>query len=172
MANDRRDFLKQVGVGAAAVAAITKATEQTAVAAEQRSHTGGKFLLELDGQHAGWLYSIEGGQATSDVVNEKLGTDGVIRKHIAGVKYEDISIQCGAEMSKHFYDWIKSSFDHKATRKNGAVIAADYNFNTMTVLKFSNALISEIGFPALDAASKEAAKMTLKFSPEFTEYKH
>jgi hypothetical protein len=37
-------------------------------------------------------------------------------------------------------------------------------------LTFTNALITEIGFPALDAASKDAAKMTIKLSPEYTRY--
>lgn len=174
MPNDRRDFLKQVGASAAVVAAIAKATEQQAEAADskQRSYNTGKFMLELDGVHAGWLYSAEGGDATGHVVSEKQGSDGIIRKHLAGVKYEEISLSFGAEMSKGFWDWIKGTFDQKAQRKSGALIAADYNYNTMTVRKFHNALITEIGFPALDAASKEAAKMTLKFSPEFTEYKH
>lgn len=173
MPNDRRDFLKQVGAGAAAVAAVAKATEQVAEAAiDKRGYAAGKFYLELDGENAGWIFSAEGGQATADVVTEKLGPDMVARKHIAGVKYEDISITCGAGMSKGFFQWIKSSLDQKFERKSGAIVAADYNYNTMTVLKFSNALISEIGFPALDASSKEAAKLTLKFSPEFTEYKY
>ena len=172
MPNDRRDFLKTVGAGAAAVAAITKVTEQQAAAADQRSFAGARFFLELDGKPAGWLQSAEGGHAYSDVVTEKVGPDGVARKHLAGLKFEDISISFGADMTPSFYDWIKATFDHKAQRKNGAIVASDFNFNTMSVLKFSQALISEIGFPALDAASKEAAKMTLKFSPEFTEYKH
>lgn len=30
------------------------------------------------------------------------------------------------------------------------------------------ALITQIGFPALDAGSKDAAKMTITFSPEYT----
>jgi hypothetical protein len=30
------------------------------------------------------------------------------------------------------------------------------------------ALITQIGLPALDAASKDAAKMTVKFAPEYT----
>lgn len=33
---------------------------------------------------------------------------------------------------------------------------------------FVNALITQIGFPALDAAGKDAAKLTIKFSPEYT----
>src|SRR5947209_16912998 len=35
-------------------------------------------------------------------------------------------------------------------------------------MEWSNALISEVGFPACDAAWKDAAKMTIKFSPETT----
>lgn len=36
-------------------------------------------------------------------------------------------------------------------------------------LAFMNAQITEIGFPALDAASKDAAKMTIKIKPEKTQ---
>ncbi|HEY6227412.1 MAG TPA: phage tail protein [Verrucomicrobiae bacterium] len=122
--------------------------------------------------HAGWIHSAEGGHAYADVVTEKQGPDGIVHKHLAGVKYEDIAITCGAGMSKAFFEWIQSTLQHKFERKDGAIVATDFNFNSMTVLKFSQALISEIGFPALDGSSKEAAKLTLKFSPELTEYKH
>lgn len=171
MANDRRDFLKQVGTGAAAVAALSKLVEQPSQGATSyRGFTAGKFSLQLDGAHVGWIQSFEGGQATADVVTEKVNDGTVAHKHLAGVKYEDITISCGAGMSKAFYEWIKASFDHKHERKDGAIVAADYNFNTMTILSFSQALISEIGFPACDAGSKDAAKMTLKFSPALTQY--
>ncbi|HEY3366575.1 MAG TPA: phage tail protein [Symbiobacteriaceae bacterium] len=126
------------------------------------------YGLELDGVFAGWLYSAEGGGATSDVVVDKLGPDHIARKHIAGVKYEDITVAVGPGMSTAFYQWIKDSFDHKATRKNGAIITAEHNGNVLSRTAFTNALITEVGFPALDAASKDAAKMTIKFAPEYT----
>lgn len=135
---------------------------------EGRSSVAGKYGLEIDGINAGWVMSAEGGHATSDVVQEKLGPDHIIKKHIAGVKYEDISISVGTGMSKGFYGWMKDSFDHKYSRKNGAIIAADYGYKELSRLTFTNALITEVGFPALDAASKDAAKMTIKFSPEYT----
>jgi|SwirhirootsSR2_FD_contig_111_466692_length_3627_multi_6_in_0_out_0_3 phage tail-like protein len=136
--------------------------------ADKRGYVAGKYGVELDGILAGWVWSCEGGHAVSEVVQEKLGPDHIIKKHIAGVKYEDITVTCGTGMSKGFYNWIKDSFDHKYTRKNGAIIAADYNYKEHSRLTFTNALVTEIGFPALDAASKDAAKMTIKLSPEIT----
>jgi len=136
--------------------------------ADGRAYVAGRYGIELDGIKAGWVWSVEGGHATSEVVMEKLGSDHIIKKHLAGVKYEDISVACGTGMSKAFYQWMKDSFDHKYTRKNGAIIAADYNYKEHSRMTFTNALVTEIGFPALDAASKDAAKMTIKFKPEIT----
>jgi hypothetical protein len=56
-------------------------------------------------------------------------------------------------------------------RKNGAIIACDYNYKELSRLEFNNALMTEVAFPALDAASKDAAKMTIKISPEVTRMK-
>jgi len=133
-----------------------------------RGYVAGKYGIELGGAPAGWVQSVEGGHAYSDVVNEKLGPDHIIHKHIAGVKYDDITIACGTGMTKPFYEWIKASFDRKHDRKDGAVVTADYNYNEITRMTFNHALISEIGFPALDASSKDAARMTVKIMPEYT----
>ena len=128
----------------------------------------GHISFTLDGAPAGFLSFAVGGNATSDVIEQKVEGELFTRKHIAGVKYEDITINFGTGMSKGFYDWIKSSFSGKTTPHSGAVGAADVNFKVFQTMDFRNALITEIGFPALDAASKDAAKMTLKFQPEFT----
>jgi len=126
--------------------------------------------LTLDGVAAGFPMSAEGGDATADVINEPLTQDHIIHKHIGGVKYEDISISCGTGMSKQLYNWVKDSFDMKFARKSGELQAADFSRTVRSTLSFSNALIAEIGMPALDAASKDAAKMSIKFSPETTRY--
>ena len=174
---DRRSFLKAMGGTTAVIAAVPVLFKsspaqgaEAAVAAAQinRAFVAGKYAIELDGVLAGWVSSVEGGHATADVVVEEMGTDFIERKHIGAVKYEDITITCGAGMSQRFYNWIQDSFDHKASKRNGAIVAADFNFKEVARLTFSNALITEIGFPTLDAASKDAAKMTVKFSPEYT----
>ena len=135
---------------------------------DKRAFVAGKYGFEMDGMMAGWLHSAEGGHANSDVVTEKLGPDHVMKKHIAGVKYDDVTVACGTGMSKGFYQWIKDSFDHKYSRKNGAIVAANYNYQEISRLTFFNALIAEVGFPALDASSKDAAKLTVKLTPETT----
>jgi len=140
------------------------------ITADKRGYVAGKYAIEIGGILAGWVGSVEGGHATSDVVSEKLGPDHIVHKHIGGVKYEDISVSCGTGMSKALYQWIKDSFDHKYTRTDGAIITANYDYKEHARLTWHHALITEIGFPALDAASKDAAKMSIKFSPEFTRY--
>ncbi len=149
---------------------IGQPKEQTMpITADKRGYVGGRFVIELEGVSAGSPSSAEGGYATADVVVEKLGADNILHKHIAGVRYEDITINCGTEMSKGFYDWLQVTVDQKYQRKNGAIVTADSNLKEVSRLNFYNALITEIGFPALDAGSKDAAKMTVKITPEYTD---
>src|SRR5687767_13383123 len=101
---NRREFLKAAGTGLASFAAVPAAGQvagqRPILAGEQRTYGAGRYAIELDGVNAGWLNSAEGGYATADVVNERVGTDRIIHKHLAGVKYEDFTVQCGVGMSK------------------------------------------------------------------------
>ncbi len=120
-----------------------------------------KYGLELEGRFAGWLISAE---STQDAP-EKTG-----RKQISGEDFEELGVKCGAGMSSEFYQWLAETCANKHTRKGGAIIAGDFNYKEMTRVAFKGALITEVGLPALDAASKEAAKMTIKFSPEYSRF--
>jgi len=133
-----------------------------------RAYVAGKYALELDGKLAGWVQGFSGGSATSDVVAEKIGPDHIVKKHLAGVKYEDIVVQCGSGMSKAFYDWLASGWAVKYSRKDGAIVAADSSLKEQSRKTFFQAVITETSFPALDAASKDAAKITVKLTPEYT----
>ncbi len=130
-----------------------------------------RYGLELDGVFVGWLDSFEGGNAVGEVVAEGLGGDLLAKKHIGNVKYEEVTMAFGTGMSKALYEWIDTGFTGKAQRKNGAIIAADYDLKERSRLEFTGALITEIGMPALDASSKDAAKMKIKFQPEYTRRK-
>jgi hypothetical protein len=180
MDGDRRDFLKRVGglTAAAASPALAKSgeprsgeprpgdDEAEAFHHPSRAFAGDKLALELDGSFAGWLLSFEGGAAVADVVAEKLGPDRIQKKHLGQVKYEDITIQCGAGMSKGFFEWIRASLGPQLARKNGAIVGADFRHREHSRLEFLGAIVSEVGLPAVDVSSREAAKMTVKLSPE------
>jgi len=131
--------------------------------------TAGKYGIELAGSFAGWLAAAEGGQAFADVVQEPGAPGTIVVKHIGKPKYEDITLTFGTGMSKEFCEWIKATFDLKPARKSGAIVAADTNNKTVDRLKFQDGLITEIGFPTLDAASKDAARMTVRLAPQRTQ---
>jgi hypothetical protein len=118
---------------------------------------------------SGWLHTAEGGQASTEVVQERLAGGYLVRKHPGNVKFDDITVTCGTGMSQQFYDWVKASISYDHQRKEGAIVAADYDFKEVNRLNFYHGLITEVGFPALDASSKEPCKMTVKISPERTD---
>ena len=130
----------------------------------------GLFVLMLDGVNVGIVKSAAGGGATADVVSEA-GSTFFSKKHIGAAKYEDVTMQVGLSMNKAFYDWITAGGKGNFQSKTGSILACDSNFNILSQRDFSNALITEVTIPAMDASSKDAAYMTLKFSPESTRYK-
>jgi len=138
---------------------------------QAKGTTVARYALELDGALAGWLWSFEGGQATGEVITEDLGEGLLVKKHIGNVKYEDITITLGLGMSSSLYDWVSSVLSDDPTFQDAAIIGVDSSGNERLRFGFTNALITEIGMPALDAPSKDAAKMTLKIAPEMTERK-
>lgn len=127
-----------------------------------------RYELELDGVAVGWVSNLTGGEVGADVVSEKIGSDVVGRKHIGNVKYEDISFRSGLELNVKLYDWLKSAMAGDISRHNGAIIATDFNLKPIRRLEFTNALISEVSFPSMDAASKDAGWITFRISPEQT----
>ena len=65
-----------------------------------------------------------------------------------------------------FWKWVKETLDNKPEKRNGAIVTYDYKMRERQRRTFFGALISEIGFPALDATSKNPATITVKISPE------
>ena len=129
------------------------------------------FALELGGKYAGMVASAEGGFAVGNVVEDKLGPGQVAHKHIGSVSYDDITVTCGAGMSKDFYDCVQAMFTPKASVKDGSIKTVDFDRNIVSELDFFQGRITEVGFPALDASAKGVARLTVKISPEYTRLK-
>ncbi len=150
----------QLGGGASAPA--TSSSSQAATAAV-RSYATGRSMLTLSGVQVASLNSVAGGTATSDVVIERLGPDHIQKKHVAGVKYEDISFETGLE-SKTLLDWVGATLSGQPTRKDGSVQGLDYNGAIRSELSFFHALPTGLTIPALDGAGKESASLTVTLS--------
>ena len=127
-----------------------------------------KYGIELQHTMAGFVKEVGGGDATADVVAEKLGSDHLTKKHLGPLKYEEITFKCGTGMSKGIYEWIQTGFNQTSQsrgREDGAVLFADFDNTEVSRLTWTHGLITEFGMPALDASSKDSAMMTLKFAP-------
>jgi hypothetical protein len=140
------------------------ATSTSAQAATAQSYSAGRFALVVDGATVGSVRTLEGGTAVGDVVTES-GTTVVSKKHLGGVKYEDISAAVGID-GKPVLDWIAQSWKGTSPRKNGSIVTMDFNYNPVSERQFSNALITETTSPAFDGSSKDAGYFTVKIAPE------
>lgn len=141
------------------------------MAVQTRSYAGNRFYLELD-KPSGWLFTAEGGQPSTDLITERLAGGYPSRKHVGIVKFDDMTITCGTGMTEQFYQWLQQSLRYEHQRRNGAVVSANYDYKEVARQDFHQALITEIGFPGLDASSKDTAKFNIKYAVEWTEMKY
>jgi hypothetical protein len=123
--------------------------------------------LQLQGQDH-LLRSAEGGELYGEVVQTTLPMPrGVVRKHIGAVGYRDIAIECAPSVSSDpLSNWISATLAGSAPRVGGAIV--EQGHNQWGRLEFTNAAIREVEFPALDAADKQDAYLTVRFAPETT----
>lgn len=137
---------------------------------DARTYVSGRFELELDGHSCGVLTAVDGGHFKSEPIGEQVGGDHLVTRYPGRQKFEDITLTVGSAMSPQFWTWVKSSIDHKPSRRNGAIVARDFDNRERSRRTFKDALIAEVGFPQLDAASKGPKQVTVKISPETMSY--
>jgi phage tail-like protein len=132
-----------------------------------RAYAAAHFALEINGiDSLGVFRSVEGGSIKADVMTyQNSGTYDRWRQ-LGKPKFEDIKLQVGMAMSQPFYQWIEEFFLGKASRKSGAIVAADFYYNERARREFSEAMIKEIVFPGLKADDKNSAYMTVALAVE------
>jgi hypothetical protein len=132
----------------------------------QRTYTGGRFALDVDGFNVGFLKKFSGLAMEADIVTNDLGPDNVQKKHVSNVKWTPAKATIGIGMGRGMYEWIKAAFDKGYVTKNGTFTAADFDYNAQSQLTFMNALITEVTCPKLDGSSKDAAYFDVGFEAE------
>lgn len=139
---------------------------------DARTYVTGRFELELDGHQIGILNAVDGGHLKSEAVGEQVGGENLVTRYPGRQKIEDITITVGSSVSPEFWKWVKEFVDNRPKRRNGALVARDFNGFERSRRTFYDAIISEVQFPQLDLKSKSPKNVTVKISPERVEYKH
>jgi len=134
--------------------------------ADQRTYTAGRFLLDVNGETAGYLKKFDGLAMEADIVSNDMGPDNVQKKHVANIKWTPGKATIGIGMVKGMYDWIKQSFDKSYEPKSGYFVSGDFNYKAQSRLDFEDALITSVTCPKLDGSSKDAAYFDVEFEPE------
>ena len=166
----RARFLGAAGLTGAAIAtgAWKTGTVGAATAADPRDFYAGTFGIDLGNGWEVLVKSVDGGNIVGEVVREVGSAPYYQKKHIGNVKYEEVSFKIGLP-SKGLYDWLTGTLAGQFTRKTFWLSTLDANFVEVARRQFNNAVISEVGFPALDGSSKDAAYLTIKIAPESIE---
>jgi hypothetical protein len=134
--------------------------------ADSRSHTAGRFALDVAGYNVGYLKKFSGLAMEADIVSHDMGPDNIQKKNVANIKWTPGKATVGIGMGKGMYDWIKLSFDKSYEAKSGSFTSGDFNYKAQSRLDFMNALITSVTVPKLDGSSKDAAYFDIEFDPE------
>lgn len=76
-----------------------------------------------------------------------------------------IKVKFDGHGSPAMREWIDNSLSMNYLRKSGELAAADFKRDIRHIREFKDALITEISFPAGDAAAKEAGVINIEFRP-------
>ncbi len=137
---------------------------------KKRPYAGGMFALELEegGKNfpIGFINTIDGGSFKSTAVKQLIGDDPLTHYFAGAPMYDDITLTVGMATAPPFWDWVKESLKRKPTRRSGAIVHYDFKRRERMRRTFTNAVLSEITFPALDGSAKTNATLTVKLSPE------
>ena len=127
---------------------------------------GGPSLLELDGAQVGALKSVDGGELVAEVVVESAGQEPFAKKHLGGVRYEELVLGLELAAVGGVHTWIAESWKGEAKPRDGAIVETDARLAPRARREFRHALITETTIPTLDAASKAPGQLTVKLAPE------
>jgi hypothetical protein len=139
---------------------VQPVTSHGAVA--ERSYAGGHVAVDINGERQP-VVSVEGGSAVGVVAANR--SESGIDKQISGVKYEDIVLSLSAtDLPKAITDALRG----KGSPLKGGIEYFDFNYKGERRVSFNDAIVSAIRFPALDGASKDAARVEVVLSPTTT----
>jgi hypothetical protein len=134
--------------------------------ADQRTYTGGRFALDIDGMNVGFLKKFSGLAMEATIHNHDLGPENMQKKSVSNIKWTPGKASIGIGMGKSMYEWIKAAFDKGYVTKTGTFTSADFDYKAQSQLTFYDALITGVTVPKLDGGVDTAAYFDIEFEAE------
>jgi len=135
-----------------------------------RRPAAGSYLLKLDGKACGFLKSVEGGEATAEVVRIPGPAGDDDPKRLGPTRFRPLMLQLDLSMAQPVYEWIAASWRANPPRKNGSVVMLDRGLEAKSERQFFDAIVTETTIPALDASSRDPAFLAVQLNPARTSF--
>src|SRR5262245_58863504 len=123
-------------------------------------------FIEIEGEVLGPLRSLDGGTLTATVIEERIEAGPFTSKRLGPAHIEEFVAELGLNLGPSVASWIAATWSGETARRKGRLGVVDGTNKVVDSRVFSNASLTSVSVPALDASSKEAGYLTLKFLPE------
>lgn len=140
---------------------------------KQNHFSTGHFKLLIDGKPVtSFIKSVEGGLINAQSVEEPVGQFNLRGRHLGTREVEPIQIEFGMSGAKWALDLV-DDFIHKRKhhRLSGEIYHADANMVSQYMFTFSDAVITELTLPKLDAQGKDTLMCKIKLQPQDVTFK-
>lgn len=144
----------------------TPAFAPPAPAARTEAYGAERAYLSLGGGAPELLASFEGGGAYAEVIQETLGQEAVVRKHVGPPRYEDLVVEFHPGACKTAMQWVEQCWAANPERKDGKISLVTMAGASAGEREFFHGTVTDTTFPACDASSKERGTITVKITPE------
>jgi phage tail-like protein len=133
--------------------------------AAKKGFTPGHYALDVDGKVWAMIKSCELPGIEGDVAEYQLATDNFATKAVTNFKYSAAKLEISLAQGKDLWTWLESAINKQSRFAQCAVILADADLNAMNRVDMEDVYITELGFPAFDASSKELASISVSLRP-------
>ncbi len=133
-----------------------------------KSYAVSRFGVVIDDiDLTSYVKNVEGGLHKVESTKEQTGSYNHPTNHLATRTIEPITLEVGLCKANPLIDVVEQIINKRVhKRMSGHIFHADANSKSRFEQEFSRAVITEIAFPALDAAGKDLAMLKVKLQPE------
>jgi hypothetical protein len=122
--------------------------------------------LLIEGVPAGHIQKWEGGEPRANVVVDPPGAGRISKKRAGGLRYAPIVLELDLPTAKPLADWMNEFLPGKPTPKKAVLNRRSPSGLALSSLRTDRCSLVKIAFPAVDASSKEPARLVLTLHPE------
>ncbi len=140
------------------------ATGDAGAALTTRSFVAGSFVLDVDGKSQVFVSGIDGGAMVMEAQTEPGAHGAFVKKRPSPPKFDPLELQISpANLSSPLVTWLMGSGASGPTpAANASIAVLDGTFKETSRRAFRNLRVSEVTFPELDAASKDAGNISVE----------